>query len=129
SDRTTKSLGLLTLLLTGALSVATAQNEGLPEQLIADIKGRFGASAERRLHAWQALIRNNQELSELEKLEVVNRFFNQRRFVDDIDLWGQTDYWATPAEFLGQDAGDCEDFSIAKYFTLKDLGVDTRKLR
>lgn len=127
--QTAKHLGLSTLLLTGVLSVASAHHDGLPDQLIADIKARFGNSAERRLHAWQQMIHNNLDLPEREKLEVVNRFFNQRRFVDDIDLWGKTDYWATPAEFLGKDAGDCEDFSIAKYFALKDMGLDTKKLR
>ena len=67
--------------------------------------------------------------SENEKLEQVNRFFNQLYFVDDIKLWGKKDYWATPLEFLGSNAGDCEDFTIAKYFSLLELGVPDKKLR
>ena len=49
--------------------------------------------------------------------------------MDDIDLWKQKDYWATPLEMLSIGGGDCEDYSIAKYFTLKELGVDEDKLR
>ncbi len=34
-----------------------------------------------------------------------------------------------PLEFLGSNAGDCEDFTIAKYFSLLELGVSDKKLR
>ena len=44
-------------------------------------------------------------------------------------MWGVKDYWATPLEFLSRGAGDCEDYSIAKYFTLKELGVSEKKMR
>jgi predicted transglutaminase-like cysteine proteinase len=48
--------------------------------------------------------------------------------VDDIRHWGEKDYWATPIEFLASHGGDCEDFSIAKYFTLKAMGMSEEKL-
>jgi predicted transglutaminase-like cysteine proteinase len=64
----------------------------------------------------------------MEKLEKVNDFFNQMEFVDDIIHWKVEDYWATPIEFLGTQAGDCEDFTIAKYFTLKAMGINEEKL-
>ena len=54
---------------------------------------------------------------------------NQTPFVSDIQHWGKTDYWATPVEFLSTNGGDCEDYSIAKYFTLRTLGVADDKLR
>ncbi|WP_330221510.1 transglutaminase-like cysteine peptidase [Marinomonas phaeophyticola] len=59
----------------------------------------------------------------------MNDFFNQMDFVDDIIHWGKEDYWATPIEFLGTRGGDCEDFTIAKYFSLRELGVPDEKLR
>jgi predicted transglutaminase-like cysteine proteinase len=60
----------------------------------------------------------------------VNQFFNRQfRFVDDSINWRQTDYWATPIEALVKGAGDCEDYAIAKYFTLRRLGVPSDKLR
>ena len=63
------------------------------------------------------------------KLRAVNDFFNKVRWLDDLTVWGKNDYWATPLEFLERNAGDCEDFSIAKYFTLRELGVPESKLR
>ena len=60
----------------------------------------------------------------------MNRFFNrQLRFIDDRQIWQQNDYWATPIEALVKGAGDCEDYSIAKYFTLRRLGLPSDKLR
>jgi predicted transglutaminase-like cysteine proteinase len=43
-------------------------------------------------------------------------------FVDDINRWIKADYWATPIKFLSTNAGDFEDFSIAKYFILGPSG-------
>ncbi|MCY1547421.1 Bacterial transglutaminase-like cysteine proteinase BTLCP [compost metagenome] len=68
-------------------------------------------------------------LSDAEKLDVVNRFFNHRiRYGEDKDVWGQFDYWASPLETLERSAGDCEDFALAKYFTLRLLGIPERNL-
>jgi predicted transglutaminase-like cysteine proteinase len=100
----------------------------LPEKLLTSAQAQYGDSAKRRLQSWQALIRESSHLSELEKLEKVNSFFNQLQFVDDIIHWKKTDYWATPIEFLASGAGDCEDFSLAKYFTIKALGIPDKKL-
>ena len=51
------------------------------------------------------------------------------QFINDQALWEKKDYWATPIETLSIGGGDCEDYAIAKYFTLKQLGVDESKLR
>lgn len=83
-----------------------------------------------RLEAWDELIQASSNLPEEEKLTAVNRFFNRQfRFVDDSRNWRQEDYWATPVEALMKGAGDCEDYSIAKYFTLRRLGIPSEKLR
>jgi len=67
---------------------------------------------------------------EREQLAEVNRFFNRNiQFSDDIWVWEQDDYWATPVESLIRGAGDCEDYALAKYFTLRRLGVPSEKLR
>lgn len=100
----------------------------LPEDLVNSAESRYGEAARRRLVAWQTLIRDNAGRSEMEKLENVNSFFNQLQFVDDLTHWQKPDYWATPVEFLSTGAGDCEDFSLAKYFTLKALGIAEDKL-
>jgi predicted transglutaminase-like cysteine proteinase len=88
-----------------------------------------GKDAPARFVSWEDLIQNEKRRSDLEKLEKVNHFFNSRIvFVSDIDLWGMQDYWATPIEFLCKKAGDCEDFAIAKYFTLRAMGIPEEKL-
>ncbi|MEO9274878.1 transglutaminase-like cysteine peptidase [Marinomonas sp. 5E14-1] len=89
----------------------------------------YGPNAEKRVLAWRRLIEESRPLSVVEKLAKVNNFFNQMEFVDDDILWAKEDYWATPIEFLGMQAGDCEDFTIAKYFTLRELGVPDEQLR
>lgn len=91
---------------------------------------RFGPQATTVFKEWQRTLADAARLSEREKLQRVNDFFNQHiDFSDDIVVWGQKDYWATPLELLGQGQGDCEDFSIAKYYSLLSLGVPVSKLR
>lgn len=64
------------------------------------------------------------------RLRGVNQFYNSHiEFRDDIEVWGQDDYWAAPLEMLDKGQGDCEDYAIAKYFTLIALGVPGPKLR
>lgn len=92
----------------------------------------YGPSREgrARLGDWQRLLQEQAGADEAEQLKAVNRFFNLRlRFRDDIELWRVNDYWATPVEALHRGAGDCEDFAIAKYFSLRQLGVPSEKLR
>lgn len=87
-------------------------------------------SAKQRIESWSQLINSSQNLPEDKQLSAVNGFFNrQLRFVDDNINWRQNDYWATPIESLVKGAGDCEDYAIAKYFTLRRLGVPSEKLR
>lgn len=67
---------------------------------------------------------------EAETLQIVNDAINRRmKWGDDRTNWGVDDYWATPAESIAIAGGDCEDFSIAKYYMLKELGVPVAKLR
>jgi predicted transglutaminase-like cysteine proteinase len=99
-------------------------------ELILKVKTKYGVDASNRILSWQSLIKSAQHLSEQEKLKRVNDFFNQQvEFVDDDYLWGLNDYWATPVEMLAKGAGDCEDYSIAKYFTLRELGIPDSKMR
>jgi len=82
-----------------------------------------------RLDQWHALVREKRYAPEREKIRAVNDFFNGFRFVEDRYLWGREDYWATPLETLRQNGGDCEDFTIAKYFTLRKLLVADARMR
>lgn len=87
-------------------------------------------AARQRIDEWAALLKNPPQGTIQDKLNQVNRFFNARMaFKDDIVVWHQQDYWATPIEFLRKGAGDCEDFALAKYFTLREMGVPANQLR
>jgi len=109
-------------------TVITGENFRVDRKLLARAEAKYGNAARTLLLAWEDLIRQDKSSSDMEKLEKVNQFFNQMEFVNDMDHWGERDYWATPVEFLASQGGDCEDFSIAKYFTLKELGVREEKL-
>jgi predicted transglutaminase-like cysteine proteinase len=101
------------------------------ERLIETYARRFGLPARGRLEAWKryAAERRGSAAGEAELLLEVNRTLNRIRFVEDPSHWGEPDYWATPAESVGSNGADCEDFSIAKYFLLKELGVPISRLR
>ncbi|MBQ0725167.1 MAG: transglutaminase-like cysteine peptidase [Cycloclasticus sp.] len=82
-----------------------------------------------RVNAWKTLVKSGTDWPDNKKLNSVNDFINQLVFVDDIVHWKQEDYWATPLQSIVSNGGDCEDFSIAKYFTLSAMGLDEKKLR
>lgn len=91
---------------------------------------RYGEAGTNSVRAWRELLAQAGGQTDAAKLKLVNDFFNRRvRFGDDVDIWAQSDYWATPLETLGRGAGDCEDFAIAKYVTLTLLGIPADKLR
>lgn len=91
----------------------------------------YGPQVLRIYRDWQQLVlRLGKEASDEVKVREVNQFFNQRlHYMEDIDLWKQVDYWATPLESMSKGSGDCEDYAFAKYFTLRELGVAPQKLR
>lgn len=94
------------------------------------VKKYYGGNVEVVVNDWNNALTAFRGGSEQQKLKDVNEYFNRRlRFEDDQKIWGQNDYWATPIEALLKGAADCEDFSIAKYFSLKFLGVPVSKLR
>lgn len=101
----------------------------LSDRQLSAVEAKYGAPGRKRLTEWLELMAHNKQLPEPEKLARVNDFFNQVLFVSDLDRWGVLDYWATPLEMLSAGGGDCEDFSISKYFTLLALGVPVDKLK
>lgn len=90
----------------------------------------YGPALEKRLDLLLTWIQTQRNQSEADKLRAANDWWNRTiRFDDDQKIWKQADYWATPLETLAQGAGDCEDFAIAKYLTLIELGVSESRLR
>lgn len=123
-------LGLAVLL--GVLLLGSLHADWDFSQISRRAQALYGAlgAGQARIDAWQNLLTSQKQTSEFERLTVVNRFFNQQlRYVEDIDLWHEVDYWATPIQSLIKGAGDCEDYAIAKYFSLRRMGIASEKLR
>lgn len=81
-----------------------------------------------RTATWDSFKQGARGKSGMELLRYVNIFWNRFPYREDIANWGKADYWVWPNLFLKK-SGDCEDYAIVKYFTLKELGMDTDKLR
>lgn len=91
---------------------------------------RFGENAANNVVLWHQMLRNSSNLNEEEKLRQINKFFNLHVYYDeDKRIWQKADYWATPLETLARARGDCEDFTIAKYVSLKLLNIPEEKLK
>jgi predicted transglutaminase-like cysteine proteinase len=100
------------------------------EKMLHLAQARYGSPAVLAVNQWREVVVKSRGLPESEQIARVNDFFNRRiEFVDDIEAWGKADYWATPLETLGRGRGDCEDFAIAKYVSLRSLGMPLDKLR
>lgn len=100
------------------------------EKILELARTRYGTNAVQTVQAWQDMMHAAKSMREQDKIQRVNEFFNRRiQFGEDQAIWGENDYWATPLELMGRGAGDCEDFSIAKYFSLRYLGVPQERLR
>ena len=78
--------------------------------------------------AWKDIKAKLSGMSPLEQVKAVNVLINRWPYRTDMDVWGVMDYWETPVEFF-QKSGDCEDFAIAKYFALRDLGFPASQMR
>ena len=91
---------------------------------------RYGSEVAARVRDWRATLEESAGADDELRLVRINNFFNRRiRFADDIDVWQQSDFWATPLETLSLAAGDCEDFAIAKYASLVLIGIPLEQLR
>jgi predicted transglutaminase-like cysteine proteinase len=91
---------------------------------------RLGPKAVTALPALQVILQQGSSADDESRLDSVNGFFNRRIvFTDDSEVWGQADYWASPLEMLEKGRGDCEDYAIAKYFSLLAMGMPVARLR
>lgn len=121
---------ILKLIILSFLSIHSfGFNEGpIGEDVIKKAERKYGGLIVSRYLEYNKLLAKAQHTSARGKLKVVNDFINQIPFQSDITNWKEEDYWATPLELLARNKGDSEDYVIAKYFALKTLGIDTKKL-
>ena len=80
------------------------------------------------LKEWNTFLLGIKSLDKMAQLEAVNDFMNKFQYIEDVVNWGKEDYWETPLEFL-QFSGDCKDYAIAKYMSLRYLGWPDDQLR
>lgn len=130
-------LGLSVGLVGWSLSQTLGQL--ISEETLNKAKALYGQQVEPILLDWGRLVLNAKSSAksaddvlkqEQQTLQRINQYFNKHiRFVSDREHWQKEDYWATPLESLGSHGGDCEDFVVAKYFSLIQAGIDEHKLR
>lgn len=129
-----RARGLTAWLVAAALAVAVGvpliAQEALvpPPALVREQAAALEPGARARMEGWADLLEHPPTALK-GRLQAVNDYFNAQAFVADDWLWDTADYWATPSEFLTQGAGDCEDFALAKYFTLVAVGVPEARLQ
>ncbi|HEY9029260.1 MAG TPA: transglutaminase-like cysteine peptidase [Burkholderiaceae bacterium] len=118
------------LRLLAVLALLAFSVQALDTDRIVKSAQKYGPTGVANAMALQQVMQSLGGKGDEAKLRAVNDFYNQRlAYVEDIDNWGQVDYWASPLESLGKGAGDCEDYAIGKYFTLTSLGVPHARLR
>lgn len=119
------------ILFTLFISITLFSSSFIKSQTYTRMQKAYGDLAVARLEKLDKLMQDIKNTDEANKLVKVNEFFNNPNIIkwqDDMITWGKTDYWANRFESLGKGFGDCEDFVIAKYLTLLDLGVSEEKL-
>ena len=122
-DKITFLALFMLMLVAGALALDA-------NRLQSSLVAKYGAGVLPNYNAWQSMMDAVKDKTSDDKIKRVNEFFNRRiTWGEDQKIWGQPDFWATPMDTLGKGMGDCEDFAIAKYYTLLSVGVPVAKLR
>lgn len=119
---------VISLLVVTALFAGTTSRFFVPGKLLNRYKESYGIQAVRRLDSLLAMMDRQQGLPEDQIVVNVNNFFNQLEYRSDRKTWNKSDYWASRLEFLGKGQGDCEDFAVAKFLTMIQLGVPGEKI-
>ena len=121
---------LLAAVLVALLGLGMLPSAAWDDDRMAVAAQRLGPLAVSGVESLQPALIQAAEMAEEDRLRFINDFFNRRiRFRDDLAVWGQVDYWASPLETLSRGEGDCEDFAIAKYFSLVASGTPVARLR
>lgn len=92
--------------------------------------GKCGASEMNKCNfeKWMAFLDGLKEKDQVSQIREINDYMNRAPYVTDPVNWGIKDFWATPGEFMAK-FGDCEDYAIAKYMSLRYLGYSEEVLR
>jgi predicted transglutaminase-like cysteine proteinase len=112
------------------LALLLLPSNALDTQRLLQSAQKMGPAALVRTQALIEEMQSERGADELDKLKSMNVFFNRQvQFESDSENWGMVDYWTSPMELLNRGIGDCEDYAIAKYFSLIAMGVSPAKMR
>ena len=117
------------LLMLVGMTLLYADSFYLPSKQKKEILKTYGEMAVKRVDTLVDLMNKLDGKSDKDKLIAINNFFNRVPYASDQKVWNRSDYWANRMEFMGKDRGDCEDYTFAKYFTLKQLGIKVDKMK
>ena len=121
---------ILKIFLVLVLSLLLNAEQLITPNLIKRAEKKYGKFAKNRfVHIRDELLLKLKDKPERIKLNFVNTKYNKIKYASDRKTYGKNDYWATLYQFVGKNRGDCEDYTIAKYYTLKALGVDPHKMK
>ncbi len=80
------------------------------------------------LKYWGRFLDNLRDVDPMVQLGRIHSYMNEAPYITDPHNWNMPDYWATPKQFFDRD-GDCEDYAIAKFTSLRALGWDNDHMR
>lgn len=119
----------LFLLFFSLLVFEVNAKEYVSQNDINKMKNEYGKTAAIRLSNWNKVMKNAEDKEEIIKVRNINSYFNQFRYRKDKYNWKNIEYWASFSEFIGKGRGDCEDYALAKYYSLRKLGVPAKRLK
>jgi len=111
-----------------ALTILNANSFLVDKTVLESMQKTYGQNAKVRFENLVSLLNQLSTQNKPTQLESINDFFNDLNFESDMVVWKQEDYWASRDEFIGMNRGDCEDYSIAKYFSLQQLGFSDSEI-
>jgi predicted transglutaminase-like cysteine proteinase len=128
--RAVRPAALVAACALGCLPAAPAFSQAAPSWAVTGTATYRDAALHPILVQWKRMLDASRDLPDAGKLAAVQDFFGRvLQFGGDASAWGRTETWATPTEFMRRGQGDCKDFAVAKYASLRMLGVPADRLR
>lgn len=80
-------------------------------------------------NTWMSQFDHLKNKSIAEKAQAVDAAIDKAiTYKNDDVVYQRGDYWATPMQTIANKSGDCDDFTILKYYTLRHLGVPADRM-
>jgi len=104
--------------------------ELISKDVLVESEKKYNTFSKNRFISIQTKLLNDlKNKDDMQKINQVNSWVNFIKYKSDDQVYGVSDYWATLYEFVGKNMGDCEDYTIAKYYILKELGINPQRLK